>query len=87
MENSDDILKAFLDGLTSSDTGNQLLSSSYSYVSSHRALDFLIKAGDERSKGRLVLVGETPYLIMMNYLPINHDATTYNKFISSFKVQ
>lgn len=86
VEDPDKVLKAYLSVVANSENGHQILSSSFTYVNSYRALDFLVKAGTENIKGRFVLVDNTPYLIMMDYFPVNYDADTYNKFIGSFKV-
>ncbi len=86
VEDPDKVLKAYLNVVANSENGHKILSSSFTYVDSHRALDFLVKAGDENIKGRFVLVDDTPYMIMMDYFPVNYDADTYNKFINSFKV-
>ena len=50
------------------------------------ALDFLLTVEGESIKGRLILVGETPYLLMMNYLSVNYDENLYAGFINSFKL-
>lgn len=86
VEDPDKLLRAYLSVIANPDNGHQVLSSNFTYVNSYRALDFLIKAGNENIKGRFVLVGDTPYMIMMDYFPINYDADIYNKFINSFKV-
>lgn len=87
VEDPDKVLKAYLNSWVNPKEGNQILSSSLTYVNTYRALDFLIKAGAENNiKGRFILVGKTLYLIMMDYFPVNYDTDTYNKFINSFKV-
>lgn len=86
IEDPDKVLKAYLGVVANSENGHQVLSSSFTYVNSYRALDFLVKAGTENIKGRFVLVGDTPYLIMMDYFPVNYDVDTYNKFVNSFKL-
>lgn len=86
VEDPDKVLKAYLNVVANSDNGHKILSSSFTYVNSHRALDFLVSAGKENIKGRFVLVDNTPYMIMMDYFPVNYDADTYSKFINSFKV-
>ena len=81
----DDVLAVYLDSLV--DTENTLISSNYTYQGSNRALEFTLKAGGEMVRGRFILVGQNPYLVLMNYFPANADPKSYDKFINSFKIK
>lgn len=82
----DEVLKAYLSSITDS-KDTKLISSSYTYQSGNRALEFLIKSGGEMLKGRYVLVGQELYLLMVDYFPVNYDQKVYDNFINSFKTK
>jgi hypothetical protein len=81
----DDLLQRFLNGFVNAVGNGTLTSSNYAYAGQYRALDFQVNTSDnENVKGRLVLVGQTPYLIAVDYFPQNYSETDYQRFVSSF---
>lgn len=84
--NPQKVLKSYLDFMLGTDIKNKLISSSAISYKSNPALEFLISSGEEMIRGRIILVEETPYLLMMSYFEEKYDATTYNKFINSFEI-
>lgn len=74
-------VNAFVNG-----TNGNIISSNFTYSNSYRALDFYSKTADMYFKGRLILVDQSVYLIVMDY-PLNDSDINYQKFINSFKIQ
>ena len=65
----------------------KLIKSDFAYFGSYQALDFIVEKPDSlmSMSGRIIMVGQTPYLIFSVY-PTNHyNDSDYQKFISSFK--
>lgn len=86
IQDKDKLLNSYLNQMLNSNKST-LISSSFGYYSGYRTLDYMIDIKDERLKGRFILVGETPYTLMMDYYPANYNEEKYNKFINSFTVQ
>lgn len=65
---------------------NKLIESKKTKVGEHSAADFLIKSSYAHLKGRIVLIGQTKYLLMISYLK-NYSASDYKQFINSFSIE
>lgn len=76
------LLKAMVSNISE---GGQLISSSYHSNTLYPEIEFTVKSGDEMLKGKAVLVGQTPHLIMYNYFPSNYNEDTYKNFVRSLK--
>lgn len=87
ISDEDKLLETYLNTVVNSDKGNTLVSSAYAYYSSYRVLDFEIQNGREHVKGRILSVGETPYILMYDYLTQNLNEANYEKFINSLKIK
>lgn len=81
----DNLLERYLNGFVNGVGSGTLVSSDYTYASGYRALDFHVSTTDnEDIKGRLILVGQTPYLIAVDYFTQNYNEADYQRFINSF---
>lgn len=87
VSNKDAILEALLNEMINVDSKFNLISSKYTYHSSYRALDFIASYEDRSVKGRIIVVGQTPYLLMVEYLSDNDIGTDYQKFVNSFEIK
>lgn len=76
------LMNAFVSGSES-----RLISSNYSNYRSYQTLNFISRTTDLEIKGRIMLVGETPYLIAVSYYPEDKDDTDHDKFINSFEIK
>jgi len=88
VSNEDQVLEKMLNNFISG-SGGKLMSSNYTYYSSYRALDFLIEIESESklARGRILLVGQTPYLLIYEYPALSFVDTDYQKFINSFEIK
>jgi hypothetical protein len=86
--NSDYFLEDTVVGIVESDPSNKLLLSESTTFSGYKARDFLIKNDDLNfyMKGKLIIVGQTLYELMMGYEVQNYRESDYNYFIDSFKL-
>lgn len=84
-EDGDGLLRSYLDQMLSIDKSN-LTASSFGYYKGYRVLDFSFTIKGEIAQGRFILVGETPYLLMMDHYPEKYDEQKYTSFITSFTV-
>jgi hypothetical protein len=82
----DNFLEKLMNGFVSG-SESKLISSDYSNYKSYRALDFTSRTTSEELKGRLLLVGETPYLLIMSYPSGSSADADYNKFVNSFEIK
>jgi hypothetical protein len=83
--NPDDLLQRFLNGFVNAIPNGKLISSDYTYSGTYRALEFQVSStGDENVKGMLILVGQTPFLVVEDYFTTNYNEVEYQKFITSF---
>jgi|GEM_PF-6910034 len=81
----DAALEKYLNAAVNADRENELVSSSYAYYSFYRVLDFKIKNNSEIIKGRFILVDQTPYLLMADYLLEDESSVNFTKFVNSFE--
>ena len=79
--------REFVDDMVATSSGNKLISSENTYVGKHRAVDFLIKSKFSYMKDRIILVGQTKYLLMVSYLKGTYDKKDYRRFINSFSLK
>jgi len=77
-------LDEFVEDMVSSSSGNKLVSSKLTYFDNHRAVDYLIRTILGYLKGKLIVVGQTKYLLMVSYATEDYDEEQYNQFIQSF---
>ncbi len=80
------LLEKMLNNFISGSGGN-LISSSYTYHLSNKALDFTSQIEGKYEKGRIILVGQTPYLLIYEYPSLGYIDADYQKFINSFKIK
>lgn len=85
IKDKDKLLGTYLKTIVGVRSDTKLISSSYGNQGTQRTLDFVIKNKSEVVSGRLILVGQTPYLLMMDYYPEDYDSAVYERFINSFK--
>ncbi|OHA72107.1 MAG: hypothetical protein A3A27_02140 [Candidatus Wildermuthbacteria bacterium RIFCSPLOWO2_01_FULL_47_18] len=79
------VLETFLNSFVNGIEGAEIQSSEYTYHGDHPAVDFLVYAGEEYVKGRIVLDGQVPYLIAVDYFTGEYIDADYQKFINSFE--
>ncbi len=79
----ENLLNAFNNGIN----GARIVSSEYTTQNGYTALDFLITAGTENVRGRMVLAGQTPYVIAEDYYSSDYVDADYQKFINSFSLK
>lgn len=84
-EDQDKVLNLLVNGMVNAIDAKTPVSS-FGYYSGYRSVDFSFTAKDEMVKGRAILVGETPYLLMMDYYAENYKEEDYKKFIDSFTI-
>ncbi len=77
------ILNSFLTG-----SGSKLTTSNYLEYKTYRSLDFTSITTDNNTfKGRILLVKETPYLLILGYPTNNNNFSNYNEFVDSFEIK
>lgn len=84
----DAFLEALMNGAINSDASSKLTSSKYGYQGQFRTLDFEVENPTANLRGRLLLVGQTPYLLVMESVGgenLFNEIADYNKFIASFE--
>lgn len=86
ISNPDNLLEILMNGFVSGSEG-KLVSSSYLSYKSYRALDFLSQTSDGSYKGRVVLVGETPYLLIAGYPTFIDSDISYQTFVNSLEIK
>ncbi len=79
------LLKNILTSYAGGDADKNIATSTYGYTAGFRSLDFLIKGSVYYFKGKVVLAGQVPYLVLMTYEPNKYVDADYQKFITSFK--
>lgn len=79
-------LESFLNGILTHNPNNQLIFADLSLVDGHEALDFFIRTGGVYFKGRALMVKNSLYLMAMECEVQNYDESSYNTFVSSFKL-
>ncbi len=85
IQDEDKALNLLVNGMVNAtDAENPI--SSFGYYKGYRSIDFSFTAKGEMIKGRAMVVGQTPYLLMMDYYPENYKEENYNKFIDSFVI-
>jgi hypothetical protein len=77
----------FLENIVETSSSNKLISSESIYIGKHKAIDFLIKNNFSYMKGRIIIVGQTRYLLMCNYLNSAYKERYYKRFINSFSLK
>ncbi len=82
----DNLLEKLMNGFVTG-SESKLISSNYSNYKSYRALDFVSRTTSVEIKGRILLVEETPYLIIMSYPSGNNADADYDKFVNSFEIK
>ncbi len=82
----DNLLEKLMNGFVSG-TESKLISSSYTTHKSYRSLDFTSKTANETFMGRILLVGETPYLLIVEYPIGTNGSFDYVKFVDSFEIK
>lgn len=80
----DILLAQALAGVVESTEASQLISSSPTNFAGKRAVNFLIRQGDEYFKGKLILTNRTLYQVVVRYDQSRVVETEYEKFMSSF---
>lgn len=86
VSNPDNYLEKVMNGFVTGSKG-RLVNSSYSNYKSYRALDFTSRTTSDEMRGRILLIGETPHLLIVGY-PIGTNADTdYEKFVNSFEIK
>jgi type II secretory pathway pseudopilin PulG len=87
LSDPDSLLEIYLSQIADTEEGYKLLSSNYTYKLGNRALEFKVSIDNEEVKGFLMLTDESVvYLIMNNYYAGSYKASSYEKFVNSFKV-
>jgi hypothetical protein len=76
----------FLADILESSLGNKLINSESKYFGKYKALDFLVLEQGYYIKGRIIIVGQTVYILMNTYQGSRYNETDYNKFINSFSL-
>jgi type II secretory pathway pseudopilin PulG len=84
ISDKDSLLEGYLNEMINADNGFNSISSSYTYHTSHRALDFVASYQNESIKGSIIESGQTPYVLMVEYFSDNDVGADYKKFINSF---
>lgn len=81
-------LEGSLNGMVTSSEGNEVISSSFTYFDSYKALDYKIKNSNKNIylQGKIILVDQILYQLMVAYESGNFNKTNYEKFINSFKL-
>jgi hypothetical protein len=77
-------IKEFVDDIVQSSSSNKLIDSKNINVGKHKAVDFLIQNRSGYMQGRIILVGQAKYLLMVNYSGKAYQEKKYQKFIHSF---
>ncbi|ACE06665.1 hypothetical protein Aasi_1361 [Candidatus Amoebophilus asiaticus 5a2] len=80
-------LNNFIEDIVQSSSSNKLLNSVESYVGKHKAVDFLIQNRFVYMRGRVILVGQTKYLLMSSYAEESYNEEQYKNFINSFSLK
>lgn len=80
-------LEGALNGVLASNDANKLVSSNLTYFGSHKAIDFLILNGTIYMKGKIILVGQTLYELLVAYENKNYNENDFNRFVNSFVLQ
>lgn len=62
-----------------------LITSSYHSYAAYPEIEFTVKSDEEMLKGKVILVEQTPFLVMYNYLPSNYSDEDYKTFVGSLK--
>ncbi len=86
ISNPDNLLEKLMNGFVSG-SETKLTNSSYINYETYRGLDFTAKTTNETIKGRILLIGETPYLLIISYPAGSNVDTDYDKFVSSFEIK
>jgi hypothetical protein len=81
----DTLLKNILTSYVGGDADKKIATTSYSATAGFRSLNFLIQGSVYNFKGKVVLAGQVPYLVLMTYEPNKYNDTDYQRFITSFK--
>ena len=82
----DNFLEILMNGFVSG-SESKLTSSNYTNHKTYRSLDFTSKTASETFMGRILLVGETPYLLIAGYPTGSNGSFDYIKFVDSFEVK
>ncbi len=80
-------LESFLNGIVSQHPSNQLVSADLINVQGNKGVDFFVKTEDVYFKGRAVMAKNSLYLLAMECEEANYSESSFNRFISSFKLQ
>lgn len=79
-------LEGFLNGVLTHNPNNQLLCADLSLIDGNEALDFFIRSGGVYFRGRAILAQNSLYLMAIECEVHNYDDSSYNAFVSSFKL-
>lgn len=81
-------LEGSLNGMVASSEGSEVVFSGFTYFDGYRALDYKIKNTNENIylQGKIILVDQTLYQLMVSYELVNFNKTNYDKFINSFEL-
>ena len=81
-------LEGSLNGMVASSEVSEVVFSGFTYFDGYRALDYKIKNTNENIylQGKIILVDQTLYQLMVSYELVNFNKTNYDKFINSFEL-
>jgi type II secretory pathway pseudopilin PulG len=86
ISDKDSLLERFMNQFVNG-SGSTLVTSNYGYYNSYRLLDFNAKNDSGNYVGRIILVGETPYILVYGYTASTYSYSDYQKFINSFEIK
>lgn len=86
VSNPDNFLEKLMNGFMSG-SESKLVNSNYTIHKSYRSLDFTSKTTSETFMGRILLIGETPYLLIVGYPTGSNGSFDYIKFVESFEIK
>lgn len=78
------ILKYALDAVVKNSEKTELIDKEFTMHQGHRALDFTLKQGENEVKGRMIVIGNTLYKMMVSYPPSRAEEMATNPFLDSF---
>ena len=77
----------FVEDIVQSSSSNKLISSQNTQVGKYNAIDYLVQSRVGYMKGRIVLVGQIKYLLMVSYQEESYKEEDYRRFIDSFSLE
>lgn len=77
------VLKYALDALVKNSENTTLLTKEFTLHQNHRSLDFVLQQGENQVRGRMVIVENTLYKLMIVYPPNKAEEMATNPFIDS----